>query len=327
MRPPIRKTLTYGIHVELWAWDSGLSRDYRAMAAQESLMEIRTLDSIRDQVTFTEFKSTRRNGTIDVRGAMVLCNFVDGEAYSREQWENYICEEKLMLFHRLFYVSWSRSSNDLVVEFANVSPAELDNLILKTRTLFAGELSVISYPEYKSSTRQIQVDEPHTQNVYGPLDGNANLREVLEEENPAQTLVHQPLPSVAITKHASRMASDGHEDGVPEDDGFQIAGKDPRSAHRRAIKKSQFCKWGIHCAKRGECGSNHTDEEKQLFNTYQDTNFTLWKTKKCENTWPHVSKKCRFAHGKQDAWCSSCFTYGHFNESCRYSSAARDHSW
>jgi hypothetical protein len=143
MRPAVKGPLRKSIQVELWAWESGLSREFRKMSAQESLLEVRYLDSIYDQVTFTEFKSTRK-GKIDARVALVLCDFTNRDEFTEWEWEQHICDDHLMQFHRLFYISWSPTGNELIVEFPEVSADVLDSLILQTRELFNGEISVIS---------------------------------------------------------------------------------------------------------------------------------------------------------------------------------------
>jgi hypothetical protein len=97
---------------------------------------------------------------------------------------------------------------------------------------------------------------------------------------------------------------------------WHIVGADQRRAHGRAIRKSQACERAIHCSKRGECGSKHTEEERGLFAMYPKLNFAMWKTKQCEKDSPHPAKKCGFAHGKEDAWCQHCTVYGHFFDSC-----------
>lgn len=61
MRPAIRLVREKGIEVELWAWSSGLSTEFRRTVTEESLLSIRLLDSIFRLVTFTEYRSTLRH--------------------------------------------------------------------------------------------------------------------------------------------------------------------------------------------------------------------------------------------------------------------------
>ncbi|EFX05022.1 hypothetical protein CMQ_5284 [Grosmannia clavigera kw1407] len=311
MIPPVKKVLAYNIHVELWAWSSGISKDYyRLQAENEKLLTVKHLDWIFDNISFTNFRSTRQKNSESFK-SVVLCNIImlDGDDV-----ESCVCE-KLITLGRLFYTTQSETKTEMFVEFPMVT--NMDIVVQEVRKLFKDQFMVMSWPEY-SSRFQLDVPVTKTSNMYSPLDditcsGALGVKS-REKETTGTTVPDQSK---------DRLGEDeGRQDANNTDDstGWTTVERSDTKSYYRRILRTQKCISGIRCKKAGSCGYQHTNTERNLFLTYSGSSINLvkWKTKECKKTFPHITKECPFAHSHDEAWCLVCQHEGHFTDSCRY---------
>ncbi|KAH7019808.1 hypothetical protein EDB80DRAFT_759873 [Ilyonectria destructans] len=295
MLPPVKKVLDCGIRVELWAWKSGVSSDYLKLQSQNTLLSVRYLDCLFEDISFMNFHSTRNTDEFDPGKTIILCC---SDKLRREDLESSICKQ-LVDFRYLFYITISKTEEEIIVEFPGIK--SIEDIIVKVRDLFKEILTVLSWPEYASRL-------------------NEKPPAMLEDSNRYALLVdedgHEPVESKAKS-HSSTERQGGHggndevqrlNDADKNDDGpWQIVTRsDPRAAHRRSTRQTQQCAEGIRCKKRGDCGSQHSDQERKMFQEYPDRDFRWWKTRKCQ-----FKKDCN--RGRE--WCRC---EGHFPTECPY---------
>lgn len=313
MIPPIKTILDYGIRVELWAWSSGISKDYYRLQAENSeLLSVKHLDWIFANISFTNFRSTRLKN-IDPTKTVVLCDFADPD---EEDVESYVCQ-KLIALGRLFYTTQSETKTEMFVEFPIVN--NIDTVLHDVRKIFRESFAVLSWPEY-SSRFQRGLPSTKTSNMYSPLSEDARpgppTFAVTAPERREQAFVGASDP-IATYWEAEEMQGSG---SVDSNDGWStVRRSDPKSRHRR-LHRTQDCGDGIRCRKGGSCGYQHTNAEQNLFQCYSGSNINLlkWKTKECNKSHPHASKECPFAHADDEAWCLVCRHEGHYTDSCQY---------
>ncbi|TPX07077.1 uncharacterized protein E0L32_010972 [Thyridium curvatum] len=308
MLPAIKKVLKHEIRVELWAWRSGISKDYQRLSYDNSLLSVEFMDGIFGMISFTNFQSTRQNKSnhVDPGQAIVLCEFGD---LSLNDIEHFICDQLLQL-GRLFYITRSQTETEMFVEFPKVE--NIEAMVLKAGELFDGILKVRSWPEYANSANKNLPVLVETSNMYTPLTG----------ENGQFATTASPKGGYRALNGLG-VSDSGEIQGLKDpdnNDGWQtVARSDLGKDHRRGLRQTQRCPERIRCKKRGECGYRHTDEERDLFRDMPNQNFGLWKTKACNNV-PYCrrGKRCGFAHSAAEAWCLRCRLEGHYTEKCRY---------
>lgn len=318
MLPPVRKVLDSKIRVELWAWKAGISKEYLRLASSNGLLEVNFLDSVFDQISFTNLWSTRKKGEVQPSHTVVLCEFVDPDMLDRGS----PVGEALLHLARLFWITRSKSGNELFIEFPDIP--NIEAIILKIRELFGDTLTVLSWPQYLG--RRPDKNPPimlESSNRYARLGDDKGM-DSIQDTATAQRL--EPPRVKARMPDAEQPGGEKEKDNVmrgcidpDNDEGWQtVSGSNQKKKHHRDIRKSQQCRNGIHCEKGGECGFAHSQEERDLFrdNPYQD--FRVWKSKMCDAPHRHRGKHCRFAHGQDEAWCLSCYDNGHFTEACRF---------
>ncbi|KAK3318979.1 hypothetical protein B0H66DRAFT_623248 [Apodospora peruviana] len=273
------------IHVELWAWKAGLSKEFLRLTNKNDLLSVRHLDSIFDEITFTNFRSTRKGPKIDAARALVLSGFFsDEESISntnlRGDLESFICQ-KLILLDRLFFVRWSQSATELIVEFPKVEKLEdLESIIDKTRQLFDEWLTVVSVAQYLNRSEDTKWGVGEMGNVYGTVD---NIHYKPDEQTQPTEVTSEQAPSGPAVDNsesprADKITAEGNndrnrnddDDGGNDDDNpnpWQMVRIDRGPSHNRDLRRTQNCSRGIHCKQAVECGFRHTEEEKVLFSS------------------------------------------------------------
>ena len=94
-----------------------------------------------------------------------------------------------------------------------------------------------------------------------------------------------------------------------------------------SLPSNKKCARGDHCWNAGECGRFHTAEELTWFDRskklgWKTRTVAQYRQKACiyeeihghPHTWS--AENCTFYHTESDAWCASCFQYGHVTETC-----------
>ncbi|KIW69586.1 hypothetical protein PV04_05456 [Phialophora macrospora] len=318
--PPIKQVLESDIRVELWAWQSGISKEYLKLHNENSLLSVQYLDWIFDKISFTNFRSTRRTRAkkIDPSQTIVLSEFTDTGG---DNLESFVCE-LLIQSCRLFYITLSKTGMEVLVEFPKVK--NIEAVVREARTLFKETLTVLSWPEYSSRFHADLPATVETSNMYAPLvadNGQCSTDVAAKREH--ELVERKAKPSSTAKPETGRRENEETQNLNDPDDnnGWQtVARSDLGRDHRRGIRQTQQCADRIRCEKRGECGYRHSDEERKLFRDNPDSNFRLWKTKKCNRLNPHLVKRCPFAHTQEEAWCRQCRCEGHYTEECRYRS-------
>lgn len=329
--PPIRKALDLGIHVEVWGWQSSIAKEYFRMQSLDGGLKVNLMEWIFQAVTFTNFRSTRQR-YVEPGKTVVVCDVdvltEDGADEMR------ICYDVLQL-GRLFYTTRSPSGAELLVEFPRV--VDVEDMIIKLRKLFEGRHHVLSWPEYNNRVKTEALSLVETSNMFMPLseieEGGSPqppiARHTETTSNPqSPTLRHSEAssPQSMITRctEASSPQSQTTQSttsGQDAEDGewTMVARTDPKKMHQVAQNRKQRCRFQVRCRKRGDCGFQHTAEELRMFDSRPNQNFAMWKTKACQNTQPHSSRMCPFAHSDAEAWCLHCRHEGHYTDNCVYS--------
>lgn len=322
MRPPILEVLQNDIQVELWSWKAGLSKEFLRLKNANSRLSVSHLDGIFDKITFTNFRSTRKGPKIDAARALVLAGFDKSALEDPDDLEFFICKELLEL-ERLFFVRWSESNTELIVEFPKAATlGALETIIEKTRQLFPWK--VVSAAQYQNQTKDTKWVE--TGNVYGTYLDDAPETPATRAEAGGRPEVdgakeHSDTTSTADnskTGNESAAVDDGDDDDNPNP--WQMVRIDRGPQHRRNLRHAQRCSRGIHCGKAAECSYKHTDEERRLFQLHPRIDFARWKSRRCTHELPHSAQQCPYAHTEAEAWCTHCTVVGHFIGDCRMGS-------
>jgi hypothetical protein len=142
--------------------------------------------------------------------------------------------------------------------------------------------------------------------------------------------VHQPAAAAAAANDeeaapgAAAVAAAGDPAADPGE-GYTLVKARHSAASREARlrRKCVPCVFGIHCVKAGDCGFQHTDDEKAIFAHFLALkpkvmcDFRQWKSVACTNSRPHDARRCMFSHGEQDMrWCTFCRKDEHLRSNC-----------
>ncbi|CAK7237037.1 hypothetical protein SCUCBS95973_009811 [Sporothrix curviconia] len=321
----IEDVLKMGIHVELWAWRSGLASAYRQLDDEQrktpgaTPFEVNFLDDVFQDVYFTNYYSTHRDARIDPAKAVVLLDFADewreatGEAGSTDggpikdealvKLEKKVCIE-MQNMGRLFYVTKDhgpgKTMAELVLIFEFPHVRDLEATLLRIRRAFAGLATVVSWREYKDlcETRK------HTPQAM------PDTRDMITTATAVTTTLYAPLNS------------DTAEVNETEDSEWTVVSRtNPSNTHRRNMVRQEQCPPGVHCDKASHCTRQHTDHERWLFRELPRQNFRYYKTQRCKH-YPHCSRGmlCTYAHDISEAWCLVCKVNGHFKDGCKFAS-------
>ncbi|KAI5462108.1 hypothetical protein BGZ63DRAFT_383010 [Mariannaea sp. PMI_226] len=332
MLPSIKRMLEFGIRVELWAWESGLSSEYLKLSHredihQEGLLSVKLLNWIFDKISFTNFLSTRQIKTnqVDPSKTIVLYEFSD---LVGDDPEAFLCKTLLELT-RLFYFTRSKNESEMFVEFPKAN--YIETVIKEARKLFNGTLKVVSWPEYASRFNKDPPDMVETSNMYAPLtdDNDQGSTDATAKEEEGQPEKEQggeeeekygkAKPSNTAEGECRRIEKEGIESSNKFDDNggwTTVTRSNLGKAHGSKMRQDQQCRDRLHCRKRGDCGYLHTDKERDLFRDNPKQDFGLWKTKECTKNYCHRGKQCSYAHTQEEAWCRLCHQEGHFTERC-----------
>lgn len=326
--PPIKHVLKCNIHVELWAWGNGVSREYLKLDSQNSLLSVTFLNTIFHEISFTNCLSTRRSKGIEPAKTVVLLDFTDVAGKGLES----RASGQLIQLGHLFYLTRSKTEPaDIFAEFPKVK--NVDDMILDLRTRFEGICSVLSWPEYASRFVNAPPCIVKVSNVYEPLavdsqryasrtppanptntsagPGAKTYRAVAPERGSWANVATQDL-----NKRGNAKPNNTDPDNT--EDWEVVIRSNPGKSHRRATRKTQYCPDRLRCKARGECGYRHSNEENDLFRDNPKRDFRWWKTRRCEVADCCHGKRCAFAHAEAEAWCLRCQLEGHYTKECRY---------
>ncbi|KAM0424567.1 hypothetical protein ACHAPT_010284 [Fusarium lateritium] len=290
MLPPIKIVLKCGIQVEVWAWKSGVSRGFLKLKADEPLLSVKCLD--------------------DVFEGENLEKFVSGQ---------------LLQLGRLFYTTLSGTEKELFVEFPKVK--NMDLTFKRVRELFK-DMMIESWVEYNGRSKEGPSVMFETRNGYAPLtDENGQVSVNDAEEDEDEPTQRNPTPtSAAAETEGGREETEQVQGPISsdEEDGWNTVQRSKlNQGHRRAMRQTQQCPRGARCGKRGDCGYQHTERERNLFRDNPTANFTLWKTRKCNRDNCRRGERCAFAHSGEEAWCLRCTSLGHYSTECEFQGAGR----
>lgn len=324
-----------------------------------SLFSVHYLDGVFSEIFFTNYFSTRRGGkSVDPAKAVVLCDFMstwyeryivtgaapneanDSSAHGKDlarkgpnPLEKAVCD-KLMLLGKVFYItrdlptaasSTTAAPPTLFIEFPRVPDHLIEMLLLKVRKAFHGIATVLSWPVYAGKTSRKTIPTTETSNMYAPLGGDdAHVQETdaMEEMEEVEDVEEAKEAKVEVETAEDEVEMEADMD--PEDTsasaGWQTVTHFNRAeAHRRDRNRRQPCQYGIHCYKRGQCGSRHTNMEHNLFQEFPNLNFKKWKTEPCRFGDSCANgRRCTYAHAASEAWCMKCHGMGHYASGCKH---------
>ncbi|KJR89969.1 uncharacterized protein SPSK_06165 [Sporothrix schenckii 1099-18] len=264
--------------------------------------------------------------------------------------EKAVCD-KLMLLGKVFYITRDEPTATapataapptLFIEFSRVPNNHIEPVLLKVRTSFRGIATVLSWPVYAGRTNRKTMPTAEMSNMYAPLSGDdAHVQELdaddddvgdvgdvgdagdaeeAEEADEGTTGVDVNAETVDGTAEAIADTSTDGTDGTPSEDGWQtVSHFDRAESHRRNRNRTQRCRYGIHCYKRGQCGSVHTNMEHNLFQEFPWLNFKRWRSEPCRFGDACASgRRCAYAHSASEAWCMNCHIMGHYSSDCKH---------
>lgn len=315
--PPIELVLDCKIHVELWAWRDGISKEYFKLDAKNGRLSINLLDDVFDEIFYLRFLSTRRSNRVSSDKALVL---VMDEGTRIRQFVRYVSGELLCL-SRLFYLYPPQEQAPyVVVEFPEIRATnDLESIIQKVRDILGDACSVISWPEYMSRNNNSAPCVIETSNVYQPLRPTEPPKSGLVSPTNRLPMANTMLGAASVGRPAQDVETkEGPQDPGDSSSWQTITRSNPNSDHRRAMRNSQFCSKAIRCDMKGECGYKHSDHERGLFREYPNHDFRMWKVNKCRTAWCARGNRCPFAHAVTEAWCLYCRLVGHYTDACRF---------
>lgn len=313
---PVTCTLGFGIRVELWAWKTGMSVEFRRLANKESLLSVQEIDDIADHFSFTAYMSTRVSGDINSARAIV---FKDVPSKEKMLYFATTLNCLLRLFH-ITQIKRSEELKDIVVEFPKSKPEKILEQLKKLNFSY----KACSYAEYVSGTTLAKhqpppllqtnryqalgdIDTSNYESTAEAITGSLNITdidEVITEEDTAEA-----------TPADSEASNPDEED----DDGTEwilVVNKKAGAWSRRRKLKQIRCRWEIHCAMALQCKYLHTEHEQEVFSKFPKIKFQYWKVRTCTKEAPHLKEQCRFAHGSADTWCLRCKDWGHCTDDC-----------
>ncbi|KAF7546085.1 hypothetical protein G7Z17_g8668 [Cylindrodendrum hubeiense] len=280
MLPSVKKVLACDIKVELWAWNSGISKEYFKLGSQNKLLSVDFLDRIFDDIYFTAFRSTRKCTQVHGGQAIVLCEFTDSGEFAGPGQSNLESSVWGQLSHlgSLFYTTRSQTGTELFVEFPREK--DMNDVILKARGLLS-DMTVLSWPEYRARFNKDPPASVETSNMYESLTvstGQYSPPATAEKEcEPTKNKAKPPSTSEPEGGHGEneelQLLNNSEDSG-----GWQtVARGDHGKQHRRAMRKNQRCPDRLHCEKAGECSYDHTNKERDLFRDNPNQDFRKMK--------------------------------------------------
>ncbi|KAM7217642.1 hypothetical protein V8F06_007026 [Rhypophila decipiens] len=328
-----------GIRLELWAWRSGIAKQYLKLDENNDLFSFHPLDSIFQDISFTAYRSTRN----DFKRAktMVLCQ-VDASD------EQEVCD-RLLATGQVFYSHRLKGGEDLGIEFDE--KASIERVIIMARQLFP-KVRVLSWPEYQPLNKDPAEKTDKTKatfkiNKYALLGDSGNpdsstpppvlLPDVensqlgagprLREETPKSTLLQVKDETISgrmetlalnVQTGGSGRAID-NSSSVNGDEGWQtkISKNNAEKRHHRIVNQKHNCQYGLECNKREECSFRHTPKEQRIFRENprkvgSTANLAKYRTELCRYG-PNCYRKreCGYAHSEEEAKCWDCKRTGH----------------
>ncbi|KAM5348616.1 hypothetical protein ACJ41O_008440 [Fusarium nematophilum] len=318
MLPPITAALECNIPVEVWAWESGISNEYKKR--EGGSLRVCYLNQIANRIFFTNTRSTRKGKKIEEDKTVVLCD-PDDKDNGMDVLEASVSNLLLANCAVIFYITRSQTETELFVEFPNLKSVE--NVILNVRELFKGVWTVESWPEYASRLNKKKLVTLEKGTMFWPLgedDGeNSPPLATKEKAKPVDTQA-KPGGGWNLPKPVVGQIVDENGDTGAFDNWETVKSRNnPKGDHRRAMQRTQPCRDGLHCWRAATCSYGHTDEEKKLFRDFPNQNFSKWKTSECrDRAFCRKGKRCSYAHSEADAWCPKCRKWGHYSHGCRF---------
>ncbi|KAJ3458002.1 hypothetical protein MRS44_012111 [Fusarium solani] len=329
MVPPIKQALDDGFRVELWAWKSGISSEYRKLANDMALLSLNYLEHVFKEISFTSYRSTRRSGKVTPSCTLVLYEFTGPESTDPLDAEAIVCNE-LDEWGRLSFITPSNVTNEFYVEFPGVKNInDMDDLIAKAEDQFEGLWKVMSWPRYANRFNEGPPAMVETSNMFAPLEGDEDQKsvDIMAKEESQRTQhsanassatanVRDPsnpwkLPAGGEQSENAEASSLNDPSNSNTDKWETVTRTNLRSGHHA----KQPCPYGIRCGKRGDCGHLHTKEERDLFQALPEQNFKKWRTSKCRHgDRCYLGKRCAYYHTPAEAWCTLCHVEGHGRE-------------
>ena len=300
-KAPVENAVEEKIHVEMWAWKTGMNVFYRQMANRTKLLKVKEIDDVEDKVSFTSYKSTRDKMDVAPDHSIVLKDIPNTRA------DKEIVVDCLFRMLRLFYIIEMPSTTEGLLDFLVEFPKSKPDVVLKQMSRSSSILSgiAISYPQYLTERKGLLTCELITRTQYQTL------------ENDATTDYETTAEAVASSLNGSiddllEPAEGDEDDGTWTTHIRRRAGAWTQRKKQREIP----CRWGIHCAKGSDCGYHHDERERKLFAKFPSIQFQFWKVKCCKKEKVHSADDCLYAHSEADAWCLCCKSSGHFTSSC-----------
>lgn len=294
--------------IEVYMWQQAIAKNISKFASDhKDRVEIKHLDSCLEKATFTcmrfpissniNLKSkVKENGIVFSMAPNAFGNRIPDKAWCKRlesitQWP----------FQYYWFQIDNRDTDDLVIVFLN----DRDGVKFDLENFFA-------------TIRNTETDNDDDDKYCLPkVSAVQSFITFIRKNEPDRDMA---LEQVGIYDHEDVSA------GSENDKNYVSDSEDKWSTVRsRQKRKRQFysdlCPYKFNCFNGTKCRYKHTEEEKRDFSRRKDgRGNSLRKVKECEHFRERrchkMKHECDYAHGKEDAWCLQCLSFGHFADDC-----------
>ena len=306
MMPAIDKILkNKGWKVEIYMWKSAMAAELKQLSSKAPIVKVCYLDDELANITFTNMRFSPTNDQHlppRVKATSVVFTMKE-KAFKRRVPTRNWCRRLENLAQWPFQYYWFKDHdgmkmNDLLIVFKSDSKA--------------GEIDITQLLENIEQCKDAD-----------PIPHLLKAETYLVYEQRKSGLAKYGFESMG------RYSSDDCCKGldletlsVTEDDSGQwnVVSHTPRSRLHKAQKYSDRCPYKFNCKYGSKCENKHTEKEKQFFKQNMGRGIPSRKVKPCIH---YQSKRCsknieecKWAHGKEDAWCLICCEQGHYTNDC-----------
>lgn len=295
--------------VEVYMWEQAVARQLKKFANEnDKRVEIKYLDKCLDEVSFTNIRfpiSTNKKLKAKVKESGIVFSMAHrafgDHRVPHESWCQQLESIAQWPFQCYWYQANGKLTDDLVIVFSDDKKAGKFDCTTFLADIKTADTNGDSGPKY-----------------YLPkvIAVQTFLAFSLDDD-----LKHAALEQVGIYNKAD--IYDGYDSekncvSESEDKWTTVYFK---KIPTRKQHYSDLCPFKFNCKFGTKCQYKHTEEEKRDFSKRRDGRGNCFrKVNECKH---HVENKCKnsrmdcdFAHGKEDAWCFRCCSFGHYTKDC-----------
>ena len=292
MIPAIKESIKMKWSTEIWMWEGCISSALKKLADEKpGFVQINTLDSSLEEVTFTNFKF-REKDIPKSRSAIIKgIDFAPDE-----KWQNGLCEKLGWPFQFCMIGPDDLDPTDyvdVILIFGKVKSVDgkgiehhFDKIFEKLQQEYPWK--IVNYPSYRNEyDRSAEICIANKYEALMNVDDQLSVR----SDDPS----HNDIDDLS---------------GIGEEDDFQLVQRKTR--RRRNQQYSAPCEDRSNCKRGLNCKYYHSEDEKKFFRNPD-------KDKECcfKNNCKYGSSKCRYAHSNKMGYCTKCHEWGHLPTKCQ----------